>query len=196
MKHIDKTVYFETEGNTNFEHVIEAVHNYIDQDDSIKNIVVFAGKTSSVFRLQESLLNNNKQHINITVATYAFGRKFIRSNNEEPEAVVPEASTKEAKEQILASGMNYIQGGLPFEPILSCTGDNSTEMIISAYGTISRGLPHCISAAVMAYENGILEENEKIIALSGDTAILVTPTIRREIFSGDFRIHKIICKPL
>ena len=155
-------------------------------------MVVFAGKSDSVFRLKDALGEHN---IHLTVATYPYGRKFRKSHSEEDAFIVPEITSRESKIEILSAGIDYIQGGLPFEPILSCTGDVATEMIISAYGTISKGLPHCISGAVMAFENGIVDEGEKIISASGDTAIVVTPTIRREIFCGDFRIHKILCKP-
>ena len=134
----------------------------------------------------------------ISIATYPFGREFVKINKEteETEVIIPDITTSDAKEKILELGMNYIQGGLPFEPIRSCTGDNSTEMIVSTFDIISKGLVHCVSAAIMAKENGYLADDEKIIAMAGDTAILVTPTIRRDIFGGKFRIHKILCKPL
>lgn len=189
----DKIIYFEKEGNGNFPGVIEAVYDYIERDKTIKNVVVFAGRLKSVFNLQERL---SSYRVKITVATYASGRKFERVNDEKEEYIVPEVTKPEAKKKILEANMNYIQGGLPFEPILSCTGDNATEMIISSYGTISKGLTQCVSAAIMAFENGYVGEKEKIIAMSGDTAIVVTPTIRREMFCGNFKIHKIICKPI
>lgn len=189
----DKIIYFEKEGNKNFPEVIEAVNDYIGRDKSIKNVVVFAGRLNSVLNLQEKL---SQYDVKITVTTYAAGRKFTRIKNEREEHIIPEVTMPEAKRKILQENMNYIQGGLPFEPILSCTGDNGTEMIISSYETISKGLTQCVSAAIMAFENGYVEEDEKIIALSGDTAILVTPTIRREMFCGNFKIHKIICKPI
>lgn len=189
----DKIIYFEKEGNKNFPEVIEAVYDYIERDKAIKNVVVFAGRLKSVLNLKERL---SQYDVKITVATYASGRKFVRVNGEKEEYIIPEVTMPEAKEKILEASMNYIQGGLPFEPILSCTGDNATEMIISSYETISKGLTQCVSAAIMAFENGYVVENEKIIAMNGDTAIVVTPTIRREMFCGNFKIHKIICKPI
>lgn len=193
MMYKDEIVYFEKEGNCNFPDVINAVSDYIEKNNLIKNVVVFAGRTNSALKLKQNLSDYN---VDITVVTYAVGRKFIKKENGNEEFIIPQIATQESKNIILQAGMNYIQGGLPFEPILSCTGDNATEMIISSLGIISKGLVQCISAAIMAFENGHIEENEKIIALSGDTAILVTPTIKRDLFSGNFRIHKIICKPL
>lgn len=195
MMNKDNITYFENEGNSNFDCVISVVEEYLKTLNNAQKIVVFAGKMDSVLKLHNTL---NTYDVSITVATYPFGREFTKYNkeNEEPEIIIPDVTTLESKAKILELGMNYIQGGLPFEPIRSCTGDNSTEMIVSTLDLISRGLVHCISAAVMAKENGYVEENEKIIALSGDTAIIVTPTIRRDLFSGDFKIHKILCKPL
>lgn len=193
----DNITYFENAGNTNFDAVISTVSEYLQTDESIKNIVIFAGKKASVISLYDKLFDY-KHPIKISVATYSYGREFKSTNNEtgEIDTIIPDVTTSEAKTQILELGMNYIQGGLPFEPIRSCTGDNATEMIISTFDLISKGLVHCVSAAIMAKENGYIEDNEKVIALSGDTAIVVTPTIRRNIFDGGFKIHKILCKPI
>ena len=119
----DNIIYFEKEGNINFPNVIKAVADYIKKDNSVKNIVVFAGNLHSVFALKDSLEPFN---VTLTVATYANGRKFRKRNDDENKFITPEVASFEAKEKILESGMNYIQGGLPFEPILSCTGDNAT----------------------------------------------------------------------
>lgn len=190
----DTITYFQTPGNHNFDDVITIIKDYLSENSSVKNVVVFAGRTASVFKLHHSL---SEYAVSISVATYAFNRKFPQPDASENEEryIIPDVTTRSARDEIIESGMNYLQGGLPFEPILSCTGDNATEMIVSAYETISKGLPLCISAAVMAFENGILEENEKVLACTGDTAVLVTPTIRRELFCGGFKIHRILCMP-
>lgn len=190
----EKISYFEENGNSNFPEVVEVVKRYLQTDTEIKKVAVFAGNLDSVLLLHESLVKSN---VSIIVATYAYGREFYKTSaeNEEPEIIIPEVAKKDAKEKIIKLGMSYIQGGLPFEPIRSCTGDNSMEMIISTYETISKGLVHCVSASIMARENGCVEDKEKIIAISGDTAIVVTPSLRRDLFCDKFRIHKILCKP-
>lgn len=191
----DNITYFEQEGNRNFDSVIAIVEEYLQSNHSVKNISVFAGKMNSVIKLHSAL---EKYNVNITVTTYPFGREFTKmnSNADEPEIIIPDVTTTDARKQILALGMNYVQGGLPFEPIRSCTGDHSTEMIISSFNMIAKGLIHCISSAIMVKENGYLADSEKIVAIAGDTAIVATPTIRRDIFNGKFKIHKILCKPL
>jgi len=195
MMQKDNIVYFNTNGNTNFNNVIATVRDYLSTDDTIKNVAVFAGNLSSVCNLHTELKDFD---VKISVTTYPYGREFIKTNTEteEKEIIIPEVTTHKSKQTIINMGMNYIQGGLPFEPIRSCTGDNSMEMIMSSFDLISKGLVHCVSAAIMTKENGYLDDDEKIIAMSGDTAILVTPTIRRDIFNGEFKIHKILCKPL
>lgn len=186
--------YFEKNGNSNFPAVVDVVKNYLQKDTTIKNVVVFAGNLDSVILLHDKLKENN---VSLTVATYAYGREFFKSSSEgaEPEVILPEVASRESKKKIIELGINYVQGGLPFEPIRSCTGDNSLEMIVSTFDIISKGLVHCVSASIMAKENGYLEDDEKIIAISGDTAIVVTPSLRRDLFDGKFRIHKILCKP-
>lgn len=186
--------YFEKDGNANFPVVVDIVKDYLRTDTEIRNVAVFAGNLDSVLLLHEKLKECN---VSITVATYAYGREFYKSSakDEDPEVILPEAAKKESRKQIIELGMNYVQGGLPFEPIRSCTGDNSLEMIVSAFETISKGLVHCVSASVMARENGCLEDGERMIAISGDTAIVVTPSLRRDLFDDKFRIHKILCKP-
>lgn len=194
MMNMENISYFDKGGNTNFPIVVDVVKKYLQTDSEIKNVAVFAGNMDSVLLLYENLKECN---VSITVATYAYGREFYKasSNQEKPEVILPEVAKKDAKKRIVELGMNYIQGGLPFEPIRSCTGDNSLEMIVSTFETISKGLVHCVSAAIMTKENGYLEADERMIAISGDTAIVVTPTLRRDLFDEKFRIHKILCKP-
>lgn len=186
--------YFESVGNKNFPEVVSVICNYLQNNSDIKNIAVFAANMKSVLLLHEKLKEYN---VSITVATYGYGREFYKAseNEDEPEVIIPEVTKREAKKQILELGMNYVQGGLPFEPIRSCTGDNSLEMIVSAFDLISKGLSQCISASIMAKENGYIEDGEKMIAISGDTAIVVTPSLRRDLFDDKFKIHKILCKP-
>lgn len=191
---MERVRYFEKGGNANFPMVVDVVKNYLDNDSEIKCVAVFAGNLDSVLLLHEKLSEND---ITIAVATYAYGREFYKTSSEdgEPEIILPEVAKRDAKKLILELGMTYIQGGLPFEAIRSCTGDNSLEMIVSTFETISKGLVHCVSAAIMARENGCVEDGEKLIAVSGDTAIVVTPSLRRDLFDEKFRIHKILCKP-
>lgn len=185
--------YFEKESNVNFKEVANIVKEYVANHSNVKNITIFAANMESVVLLHDIL---SEQDVTITVATYGYGREFtIPSDNDQDKTIIPEVTTKESKSKIIDLGMNYVQGGLPFEPIRSCTGDNAIEMIVSTLGMISKGLVHCVSAAIMAKENGYLEDDEKIIALSGDTAVVITPCLRRDLFSNKFRIHEILCKP-
>ena len=188
-----KISYFEKKGNINFNEVIKiSVEAAIEK--SINKIVVFAARVGSVNDLI-GMVEGKK--IEIIVASYANGRVFYSgsSNEEERHEVVPEVATEAVRKEFFERGIKYVQGGMPLEPIVSCTGDNSTEMIISTLNIISEGLVHCINGAVMACENGFINDNEKIISISGDTAVVVTPTIKRDMFSKNFRIHNILCKP-
>jgi hypothetical protein len=188
------TVYFEKEGNENINDVL----NIAIEATKILNIsklVIFSARTSSVFKLKEKLRNSNA-NIDIIVATFPYGKKYKVKKADEIVFDIPEAATREGKNEILEAGCKYIQGGIPLEPIKSCTGDNSTEMIVSTLSLLSKGLCLCVNAAIMAVENGYIGENESVISISGDTAIVVKPTIKNEIFSGDFKIERILCKPL
>jgi hypothetical protein len=142
--------------------------------------------------------NTFSDDFDLIIATYSSGRKFLISKDDESEEeiVIPEVATQTAKNIILNQGMKYVQGGLPFEPILSCTGDNSTEMIVSTFELISNGLTLCINGAIMAYENGYVKEGEQIISFCGDTSIVVCPTAKRDLFNGNFKIQRILCKPI
>lgn len=190
MKSINIT-YFDEPGNKNIDDVIKlSVQAAIKL--GIKKIAIFAASMLSIYKIKDAI---NDMDIEVIVTTYGHGRKF-RINSEIEEYVIPEVSKKEIKTEIIDLGFTYIQGGLPFENILSSTGDNSAEMIVSALNLISKGLSLCISAAVMSYENGYIDEEEKIIAISGDTSVVVTPSSKRDLFNDKFRIHQIICKPI
>lgn len=185
-----KIVYFNQPGNSNLDSVIDLVIEKI-KNENIRNVVIFAARMNSVrkfYNLTKDL------DINIIIATYAATKTFKNFTEEKEYSIVPEVATSKCKTEIENLGMKYVQGCLPLEPILSCTGDNSMEMILSTLGLLSNGLPHCINAAIMAYENGYVPQ-EKIISFSGDTAIIATPSLRTDLFNDQFKIHEIICKP-
>jgi len=189
-----KITYFEESGNANIDDVIK-ISVEAAKELNIKKIAVFSARMSSVLKIKEATAGTD---IDVIVTTYANGRKFLISKDDisEKEVVIPEVATKETKRDILNEGMKYVQGGVPFEPILSCTGDNSTEMIVSTFELISNGLTLCVNAAIMAFENGYVDEDEQIIAFSGDTSIVVKPTAKRDIYTGNFKIQRILCKPI
>lgn len=185
-----KVVYFDTPGNANVDIVMDLVIEKITQEN-IQHVVIFAARIESVKKFYDK---TRKLGIDIVVATFAATKKFKKFSEEKEEEIIPEVATLRAKEEIEKMGMRYVQGCLPLEPILSCTGDNSMEMIISSLNLLSYGLVHCINAAIMAYENGYVPQ-EKIIAFSGDTAVVVTPSLRTDLFNDQLRINEIICKP-
>jgi hypothetical protein len=190
---ISKITYFEQSGNSNIDDVIK-ISLKAAKELKIKKIVVFSARMASVLKVK----NTFSDDFDLIIATYSSGRKFLISKDDESEEeiVIPEVATQTAKNIILNQGMKYVQGGLPFEPILSCTGDNSTEMIVSTFELISNGLTLCINGAIMAYENGYVKEGEQIISFCGDTSIVVCPTAKRDLFNGNFKIQRILCKPI
>jgi hypothetical protein len=185
--------YFEKAGNHNIDDVIDISVNAA-KELGIKKIAIFSARMSSVLKLKQEVADAG---IEIIVTTYAYGRKFkIKNNDSGYDEITPEVATKELKEIILKEGMHYIQGGVPLEPIISNTGDNSMEMIITSLELFSTGMTLCVNASIMAYENGYIEDGENIIAISGDTAIVAKPSNKRDFLCGDFKIHRILCKPL
>jgi len=66
---------------------------------------------------------------------------------------------------------------------------------------VSSGTAVCISAALMATDNGLLKEGEEVVAAAGswvglDTALVVTATNSVNLLkTGAMQIREIICKP-
>lgn len=189
MMRQSKTVYFNEQGNVNTEKVIDLVIKTAKKNN-INQVVMFAGRMKSISLFLEKAKDSE---IELIVATYANGRTFsvIDKETDEEHLIESEVSTKEIRSELEKMGVKYVQGLEPLQPILSYTGDNSMEMIVSTLKMISNSLPLCVNAAIMAYENGFVDG--KIIAFSGDTAIITTPTFKKDLF--DFKIHEILCKP-
>lgn len=189
-----KIFYFKKKGNENLDDVIDIVIENAKQL-GIKKVSVFAARFEPV---RDAVENFRKNNLELIVTTYAWGTKFfsVGSEDEKPVEVMPEMATNDAANYFSQNNIPYIRGGQPLEPILSTTGDHSMEMIVESLNLISEGIPLCINSAVMAYENGFLDEGERIISFSGDTAVVIIPSDKKMLFSNALRIERILCKPL
>ena len=188
-----KISYFEQIGNINVDEVIKNSIS-VANELGIKKIVAFSATKSSVLKLKNAI---GDLDIQLIVATYSCNRIFSKiDENGKQQSFVIELGSLEAKQELANQGIPLIQGGIPLEPILSSTGDNATEMIVSSLNLISQGLTLCVNGAIMACENGYADENEQIISMSGDTSIVCRTSYKRNLFRDTFKIERILCKPL
>lgn len=196
IKEKRETVYFSSMGRDNVSETIKIVKKRCEAGD-IKKVLIFAATKESVINLANVLKDSDCKVCAVTFPyEYSF---FIRKEDEEhPEEVIPETSQDGIREAFAEVGVELIQGVMPFEEIvLPGVSELKIQVLIRTLELISRGLPLCVQAAVMACDSGCVKLGEKIIVMTADTAVVMTATQKRWIFhpKKGIDIHEILCKP-
>jgi uncharacterized protein len=109
--------------------------------------------------------------------------------------------TADEKSMVESAGVKVLTGlhGLADGVAEGYFGENSPGTVMAdTLRCFSQGMKVAVEIAVMAAEAGLVETDERIIAIAGtdygcDTAIVIRPAYARKI--KDVRILELICKP-
>ncbi|MCL6592094.1 MAG: hypothetical protein K6U80_19375 [Firmicutes bacterium] len=190
------TFFYENIGRENLPQTIEIVTQRCKVGD-INKVFIFAATKQSVIDLSTALKNSNCK---VCAVSFPYKQTFMikRGGEGPPEEVIPETSLPEIRNEFAEIGVELVQGVMPFEEIiLPGVSDLKTQVLIRTLEMISRGLPLCVQAAIMACDGGYAEPGEKIIVMTADTAIVITAAPKKWIFhpKKGIDVHEILCKP-
>lgn len=91
-----------------------------------------------------------------------------------------------------------ITNRLPFDPIDGANAHNKeTELLIKAFSIFGGGVPLAIQAVLQACDAGIVKPGERVIAATGDCALLISASGTKTFLDRDcgLVVCEIICKP-
>ena len=91
-----------------------------------------------------------------------------------------------------------IRARLPFDKIEGATAHNDQMTLITRMLSLfGGGFTYCVQAVLQACDHGLVEIGEKVIAITGDCAAVVTASTSTKFLTRDegLAINEIICKP-
>jgi hypothetical protein len=183
----EEILYYLREGQSNLDETLDASFKAAAKY-GIKYIVIFCGQGQGIIKAIDNYLPN-ELYSNIKLIAATFPRNIRLSDG--TRFNLPSDVKKRLKKLSI--------------PIVRLTNNDLKKNIVKKSGISLRkikiicsmlggGFPLCIEGAVAACEKGIVRAGECVIAMSADTAMIIT-TSDIKYFPGAFVIREILCKP-
>src|SRR5580658_1392903 len=185
-------VYFEREGRENWSHVLQLVKRTFQRRADLRSckVVIFTaigeGPAAAYSLLQE-------WEPKIIAVTMAPDFALMRDGKKVSPRIPPKAKAFFDGVQI-----PVISARLPFQKIEGATAQNEQMgLIIDVLSLFGGSFNYCIQAVLQACDHGLVEIGEKVIAVTGDAAAVVTASSTGKFLTRQegLAVHEIICKP-
>ena len=190
--------YFSACGQVNTEKTLELAIQRA-RELGLKKLVVASETGLSALKATEMLRNTG---IDLIVVTSAAGTKIEKTAIGDLKIGIPD---KKIWDKLEKSGAKIVRATDPFYNIgaaLEHTGvPTSATFIRLCLKMLSSGTAVCVGVALMATDNGVLEEGAEVVVVAGswvglDTALVARATNSVNFFKrGATQIREIICKP-
>ncbi len=190
--------YFDVCGEVNTEKTLELAVMRA-RELGVKKLIVASETGLSALKAVEALKNTG---IALIVVTSAAGTKVEKTAIGDLRIGIPDKAIWDKLEK---NGARIIRAADPLYNVgaaLEHVGTLTLATIVRlCLKIVSSGTSVCISAALMATDNGLVKEGEEVVAVAGswvglDTAFVVRATNSASFLKkGAFIIKEVICKP-
>lgn len=191
--HESNIFYFNQEGAQNTDSTIDLV---LERQKmlNINKILVFTKDGDTALKLRKK----NKD-LNVIAVSFPSKQEIYIPDEDNGTKKVEPATSREEVQQILAkNNIQLVLGTMPFnEIVIPGIKETKKQIIYHTLSLISGGLNLCIQAVCMATDNGKVSPQEKVIAMSADTAIVATASNTYWLFhpTKGLEVNELICKP-
>jgi hypothetical protein len=190
--------YFDVCGQVNTEKTLElAIERACELN--IKKLIVASETGLSAIKASDMLRNSG---VCLIAVTSAAGTKIENTIIGDLRIGIPD---KKVWDQLERNGTKIVRATDPLFNIGAAMEQNRiptlATLIRLCLKMVSSGTAVCVSAALMATDNGLLKEGEEVVAVAGswiglDTALVVQATNSVNLLkAGAMQIKEIICKP-
>jgi hypothetical protein len=187
-------VYFENEGNDNLTEVVRIIKKSLKRREELRTLrlVIFTATGRGPWLAYSQL---SVHDVKIVAVTFPLDFS-IKQNDGSP--LFPRIDAKVEK---LFNGVGIAivpPAPLLFDSINGLDQHNSQmKSIKDAITIFGGGLNLCIQAVVRACDAGFVEKGERVIAMAGDCAIIVTASTTSKFLTCEegLAVHEILCKP-
>jgi uncharacterized protein len=196
MTRVLKVQHFDSEGRENLPSVIKDVKTYLralqsNGNTSLPKLVFLTGQGEGPM-----IAYNQLNELNATIIAVTFPRGFhVRIS--EKEVYYPQISER-VRKFFKGVEIPVITGRLPFDAMDGADSHNrEMKLLRSAFALFGGSMPLAIQAVLQAADNGLVEIGEQVIAVTSDTAVLITASTTEHFLSKNcgMMVNEIICKP-
>jgi len=195
---LNNIFYFDVCGQINTEKTLELAIQRA-HELNIDKLVVASETGLSALKAVDMLRDSE---INLVVVTSAAGTKIENTVIGNLKIGIPD---KEIWNQLVKSGARIVRATDPLYNIGATLEHRSVPtlatLIRMCLGMISSGTAVCVTAVLMATDNGVLTEGEEVVSVAGswiglDTALVVRAANSVNLFrAGTMQIKEVVCKP-
>ncbi len=188
--------HFDSEGRENLLHVIKNVKTYLkvllaDGYSVLPKIVFLTGQGEGPM-----IAFNQLAGLNVNIIAVTFSPSFAVKVNEK-EMVSPRIPERVRK---FFNGVEIpiLTGRLPFDSMSGAEMHNrEMNLLKSAISLFGGSMPLGIQAVLQATDMGFVKIGEQVIAVTSDTAVLITASSTEHFLSKTcgLMVNEIICKP-
>ena len=190
-------VYFEREGRQNLTHVLSRVKSAFGRREDIRccKIVIFtaAGEGPAL------AYNRLKQYRpKIIAVTFPPGFSVRERDDEGKITETPVRLSDDLKRFFDGVGVDVLSARLPFDGFDGAESiKRDMKLIKDVLSLFGGGFSLCVQAVLQACDMGAIRIGEKVVAVTGDCAALVTASNTAKFLSGEdgLSINEILCKP-
>jgi hypothetical protein len=196
MTRMLKVQHFDSEGHENLPNVIKNVKNYLralltSENSNLPKIIFLTGQGEGPM-----IAYNQLSGLDVTIIAVTFPHGFsVRiGENESFSPQIPERVRKFFN----GVGIPIITGRLSFDTIDGADFHNKEmELLRSTLEIFGGSMPLAIQAVLQAADSGFVETGEQVIAVTSDTAVLITASTTKQFLSKTcgMMVNEIICKP-
>ena len=185
-------IYFEREGRENLTQVLRALKKALTKRPELRSLkIVMLTANGEGPALAYARLADFEPHV--IAVTFPPGYSVKRGE----EIVKPEIPEK-LRIFFQAVGFKIITARLPFDPIANADHHNADMRLIqNVLRMFGGGFHLCVQAVLSACDHGELALGERVIAVTGDIAAIITASTTEKFLSAaeGLAINEILCKP-
>jgi hypothetical protein len=195
MKGASSTYYFEREGRQNLPYVLNTVKRTLTRRPELRSckIVIFTAMGEGPALAYNKLREYDPK---IVAVTFPPGFTVTRKTDEGVIERTPTISEK-LRKFFTGVGITVLTGRLPFDEIQGAESISSQmKLIKNVISLFGGGLSLCVQAVIQACDMGAVGIGDKVIAMSGDCAAIVTASNSVKFLSREegLSINEILCK--
>jgi hypothetical protein len=185
-------IYFEREGRENLAQVLRVVKRSLRRRPELRNVklVIFTAEGEGPALAFSQLQQFEPQIVAVTFPPDFFVKQGKGNYHPRIHAKV--------RKFFDGVGVKVITGRLPFDQIEGADDHNQQmELIRKVLSIIGGSVPLAIQAVLQACDGGAVEVGERVISITGDSALIVTASTTRKFLSrdGGLVVNEILCKP-
>ncbi len=194
-KYPSQIAYFETEGRDgNLQQVIRVIKKFFKKRDELRSLklVIFTARGEGPMLAFKELMDFSPKILAVT-----FPLDFSIKSPDSEERYFPRIPEQVMK-FFVGVGISVIPpASLPLDPISGMDSHNhETKMIKDTITIFGGGFTNCIQAVLRACDAGEIVPGERVIAMSGDCAAVITACMSNKFLTSEgLSINEILCKP-